>query len=227
MSVRHECKLQGPSHEQWNPLYCGAKLNDGTYCVRYRVKRVDGTHAPKCPTHLKEAISREVSAVRSRERDSYLLREEVSAKFRVLRDNPNLLDLQDELAIFKAYLDAGLQRWQDSNEKLEFEEISWVFDKIEQLSILIERIIRIRNETALTIAEIHYLQVQIAKILKKYIPEEKLRPALEELFKITSSERQTDLTYRDRIEEGIIVKGESRLGPDFAYVGDFLDAQRD
>ena len=101
-------------------------------------------------------------------------------------------------------------------------ETEWIFDKLERVSVLVERIVKIRNDTALTVAEIHFIQTQMATILKKYVPENVLRSAVEELFSLTSTEPQSRLGYSDKIIDGEVVKGESALGA-FSYLGDELE----
>jgi len=219
VTVSTEVRTTGPSHPQWNPDFCGTPLRDGRYCVRFKSKRADGSRRPGCAHHARMSI-RSSENQTTAGNYSYVLREEVSAKFNALRAKSDLLDLTDELALFKALITQGIEQLSKEDE-FSLGEAEWIFDKLERVSTLVATIVKIRNDTALTVAEIHFIQVQLAAILKRYVPAEQLRAAVEELFKLTSTQPQSKLGYSDTIVDGEVVKGESTLG-EFSYLEDTL-----
>jgi len=134
---------------------------------------------------------------------SYALREEVSAKLRHFSQDYQKLDLMDELAVFRAYIAKGLELWEGQGD-LSLEEASWVFDKMERVGGIVEKIVRLRNETALTIAEVHFVQVSMATILKRFVPPEHLRSAVEELMRITAS-KSSETAPNEFVVDGVVV----------------------
>jgi len=217
--TKEAVRITGPSHPDWNPNFCGAPLRDGRFCTRFRSLRADGSRRSGCAHHAKVSIQQSENQTMMGNY-SYVLREEVSAKFNALRAKADLLDLTDELALFKALITQGIEHL-SKEEDFSLGEAEWIFDKLERVSTLVATIVKIRNDTALTVAEIHFIQVQLASILKRYVPAEQLRAAVEELFKLTSTGPQSQLGYSDRIVDGEVVRGESTLG-EFSYLEDTL-----
>jgi len=223
MATTDELRKVGPSHPEWDARRCGKRLKNGLYCTRFRSRRKDGSRRQYCPQHYNSQINREEKRV-IESGYSYVLREELSAKFNYIKNEGKLLDLENELALFRTYLARGVERLNTAEGSKEFElEAEWVFDKVERLTQLILGVVKVRNDTALTVAEIHYLQQGIAKILKKYLPEESLRGAVEELYALTAAEPQTKLRYDEKVEDGIVVQGEDPIAPQFRYIRKFLE----
>lgn len=202
-----------PGDPGWDERWCGYRIGEDRYCRKWRRILPDGSHGKYCHHHARFALVLAESVMQS---GSYLLREEVSAKFRAFAQKADLLDLTEELGILKAYLSAGLEHW-SKEEEITLEEISWVFAYIERLSNVIGTIVKIRNSTALTTAEIHYVQVAIAAVLKKFIPPDQLRAAMEALFAVTANEHQTQLKAWNSIENGVVEEGEDPLLEKWQY----------
>lgn len=217
--LRRECRQVGPSHPQWNPNWCGKKKKDGTYCVAWRQNRADGSKMKHCHFHSRSTLYCAENWMKTGQY-SYVLRAEVGAKFEAFRQRTDLLNLEEELALFKTYFSQGLTRWQEvATEENRFEEIQWVMTQVERLSKLVETIVRIRNDTALTVAEIHYLQVNIARILKKYLTEDQLRPAIEEIFSITETNKQSRTNERThQLIDGEVVRVVPDVDPSIKYI---------
>lgn len=206
-------KEQGPSHPDWDKRKCGHRLDDGTYCLAWRRRLADGTQGTLCGNH-----ARVTSPYFSKSR-SYLLREDVQAKFENFKQATDQLDLKEELALFRAYLAKGLEKWQEEGE-LEFAEIHWVMDSIDRLSKLVQTIVTIRNSTALTMAEIQFLQLGMSQVLKKYVPTEALRSAVEDLYRLTSRGHNTLLAKNEKIIDGQVAEYDPKEGvdPKFHYI---------
>ena len=194
-----------PSDPGWDARWCGWNLSGGRYCRRWTMIRIDGTRTRYCPHHQPTAVDAALVATKGH---SYIFREELSAKVRHFMNEVDLLDLREEMALARSYLNTGLQRWAEEGSKVTFEEIGWVFEKIDRLTQMIERVIRIRNETALTAAEIHYLQIAIGALFQKWVPLDDQRRALEDLYKMVSEERG-EIDNRDFLSpHGTIVRKE-------------------
>lgn len=189
--------------------------------MKWKSLRTDGTRRDFCVLHFERKIDTVDKRVTNKGRvtqASYVLREEISAKFSAFINSTELLDLTKELILFRSYLSQGLEHWQELEDKFTFSEADWVFNRVERLSKLIETIVRIRNDTALTVAEVHYIQVAVATILKKYVPTERLREAVEEIFKLTATAEHTEVDpYYDKVVDGEVVEGDCTLG-EFEYV---------
>lgn len=82
----------------------------------------------------------------------------------------NPADLTGELALMRALLQDYLDRFED-NVKLPYDDIERIFGMIEAIGRMIERIAKILNSTALTQAEVQYLQARIADLLTVYVPD--------------------------------------------------------
>jgi hypothetical protein len=91
--------------------------------------------------------------------------EEKQAQF--LAD-PAPADLTGELALMRALLQDYLERYGDGTS-LPASEIDRIFGMIREISQLVERIAKILNSTALTQAEVIYLQARIADLLTRYV----------------------------------------------------------
>lgn len=187
-----------PGDPEWDDRWCGWPLGGERYCKRWTMMRPDRkTRTRYCPHHQPKAID---AALVHTKGVSYILREELSAKVRHFLEEVDLLDFKEELAIARAYLSVGLERWADAEQKVTLPEIEWVFGKIDKYTQLIERAIRIRNETALTAAEIHYLQIAFATVFQKWIPAEHQRRALEDVYRFVS-EKKHPIDNRDFLSD--------------------------
>lgn len=218
--LKEELSREGPNSSKWDDRRCGFLKKDGSYCLCFRRYLADGTRTDRCRYHgggSSTTIAKSLSHMESGT-TTYILRREVAARFRAFNNLTDKLDLTEELDIFRAYLSAGIEKWQEGGE-LTWDEISWVMQKIGDLSRLVEAIARIRNTTALTIAEVQYVQAYVASIMKKYIPEDRLPQALNDLYAATQTEPTHLKDYYDTIEDGEVVHHpESTLNPRARYI---------
>jgi len=96
----------------------------------------------------------------------------------------NLLDLADELQTQRALISEYIDRYKDG-AKLSEQSMGMIISWLNSVGIMVERMMKIRNETALTGAEIAYLQMRTADLVVKYIDDpEKRRAFVIELFEL-------------------------------------------
>ena len=79
-------------------------------------------------------------------------------------------DLTGELVLMRALLQEYLDRFGDS-DRLPYDDIARIFSMVEAISRLVERIAKILAATALTQAEVQYLQARIVDLLSTYVPD--------------------------------------------------------
>lgn len=106
-----------------------------------------------------------------------LKKERVQDKLQQYRDDPDRGELWEELALQRALL----QDFLDSAGNLDEEQAKTAFQFTESISRTLDRINKIMSRTALTQAEVQYLQARFADILTKYVPKDKRHSALREL----------------------------------------------
>lgn len=208
-----------PEDKGWNENWCGHKKRDGSYCKSWKTKRVDGSRRDKCYAH--GSLNRPQIYHTNRGRYSGVLRAELSAKLHAQIQAINTLDLSEELALIRAYLCQAIEKWRE--EEFSIEETNWIFKAVEQVSRLTETIVRMRNQTALTAAEVHLVQVGLAEIMKRYVPAKDLGNAVEDLFRITSGSdgTRTKMDHYDRVVGGVVVSD-----PEWESVEEFVRKKR-
>lgn len=106
------------------------------------------------------------------------LREKIEA-FKV--DDP--LSLIDELATQRALLADYMERFQTLGKSMPADEIFRLMSWIGDIGVMVDRMVKIRNSTALTAAEVAYLVARIPEVVTKYIDDpDKQRAFIAELF---------------------------------------------
>lgn len=109
-------------------------------------------------------------------------------KISELDDYP-LLDLVDELQTQRALLSQHMARHPDGVPMSE-NTISTMMSWLNSIGAMVERIMKIRNDTALTGAEIAHLKARTAELVVRYIDDpEKRRAFVIELFQLNQPER--------------------------------------
>lgn len=108
----------------------------------------------------------------------------MQSKMDELNDYP-LLDLADELQQQRALAAEYLQRWRDGFP-LQEQNISAMVSWFNTIGIMVERIMKIRNETALTGAEIALLKARTVNLVVEYIDDpQKRREFVQRLFQLS------------------------------------------
>lgn len=103
-------------------------------------------------------------------RYSTIKRAALQEKIEAFRNDPAAGDLRDELAILRALLEDYLGRF-DDNLNLTGADITLVYNMVDNIGRLVERIAKILAMTALTQAELQLLQVTLIDAIKEFIPE--------------------------------------------------------
>lgn len=94
------------------------------------------------------------------------------------REDERPKDLSDEVALLRALLSDLLDRFTRSPNATESDAIGDMVDRIARVA---EKWARIDNQTALTAAEVQYLQSRIVDIALKYVPAERREAFASEL----------------------------------------------
>ena len=85
-------------------------------------------------------------------------------------DDHNPLDLLDELKIQRALFAEYVSRFEVS-QALTASDINLLMGWSSEITRTVERMVKMRNETALTGAEVRYLAVRAAELVAEYIPD--------------------------------------------------------
>lgn len=168
---------------------CGAKTRTGGTCKNAQMPN------GRCRMHGGKA-GRPVIVGRY----SLSHRKALADKAQAFLNDPTPADLSGELALMRALLQEYLNRYGDGTH-LPVQEIERIFGMIEAISRLVERIAKILTSTALTAAEVNYLQVRIADLLTKYVPDDSKRQQfLDELSQSIGGGARHPAVYQDAIE---------------------------
>ncbi len=119
-------------------------------------------------------------------------RQELQDKMQEFLEDPNPGNLMSELALQRAMLQDFVERLGDT-VLIDVIMRKHVFEMIESISKVVERISRILNSTAITAAELQLLQMALPDLLLRYIDEPKKRLAfMGELRQLIGSANRPD-----------------------------------
>lgn len=154
---------------------CGAKTRSGAPCKNGAMAngrcRMHGGAQPKGADspNLKHG------------RYSPYLKQSLQAKLATVRDD-NPLDLLPELDVQRALFAEYMERFTEGM-KLSANDIAYLMNWSAEIGRSVERIVKMKNETALTNAEVQFLATRVVELLGKYIVESDRRAAfIHELF---------------------------------------------
>jgi hypothetical protein len=158
---------------------CNAKAKStGEQC---RLPAITG--GSKCRLHGGKSLKGVDSPVYKTGRYSKYVSHDIQANIADL-DSYSLLDLADELQTQRALIAKYLDRFREGYPMQE-QNIGTIVSWLNSVGIMVERMIKIRNETALTGAEIAHLKLRTADLVVKYIDDpERRRQFVSELFQI-------------------------------------------
>jgi hypothetical protein len=109
-------------------------------------------------------------------------RESLQEKIEEYRgENP--AELWEELALLRALL----QEWLSDLETVDEDSVGVILDLQNSIRRTLDTINKIQTRTALTQAEVEYLQSRIADVFKSYVPEDRRGDALNELKQLTEA----------------------------------------
>lgn len=144
------------------PGRCNAKTRSGGYCTNWPVQG-----KKRCRMHGAFAGRPVVTG-----RYSRVLRESLQTKYRQFLQDNDYRELRCEVAIQRALLSEYLARFRE-NVALTALDIARLFDWLDKIGRMVERVNRIEVSTALTAREIEFLEVIIVNLLMDYLPKEK------------------------------------------------------
>lgn len=104
-------------------------------------------------------------------------RKSLEAKAQAFASDPQPGNLLGELALMRALLQDYLERFPD-NQRLPYEDIARIFEMMEAISRIVERIAKIIASTSLTQSDIKHLQERFSLALLTYIPDAETRVAI-------------------------------------------------
>ena len=110
-------------------------------------------------------------------------------------EDPRPGDLTAELVLIRTLLQDFLDRFPDGIA-MSVKEITIIYDMVDAIGKTVERISRILNQTALTQADINYLQAVLTDLLTRYIDDPEKRIAfLGELRQSMGSDASTNRRF--------------------------------
>lgn len=113
-------------------------------------------------------------------------RKSLQKKIRKFREEENPAQMWEELAVLRALL----QDWISELETVDGDSVSVVVDLVNALRKCLNTINQIRTRTALTAAEVEFLQARMADVLQKHLPREEQATAVRELKQITEADEK-------------------------------------
>lgn len=162
---------------------CGGTTRRGTPCSQPAGWGTDHVGNGKCKLHGGASLKGAESPLYKTGRYSRYVPKSVQSKITELDKYP-LLDLADELQTQRALIADYLERVQ-KGYPLQEQNIDLLVSWMNKVGVMVERIMKIRNETALTSAEIAHLKLRTVDLVTKYIDDpEKRRQFVIELFQI-------------------------------------------
>lgn len=111
-------------------------------------------------------------------------RESLQEKIQEYREEENPAELWEELALLRALL----QEWLSELETVDEGTVDVILNLQDSIRRTLDTINKIQTRTALTQAEMEYLQARIADVFKSYVPKENRDDALNELKQITETD---------------------------------------
>lgn len=163
--------------QQADSEICGATTRDGSKCQRPAGWGTDrdegrckqhGGNGGRPPKHGRYAAERSESLQR---------------KIQEYRNDPNPAEMWEELALLRAVL----QEWLKDMDEVTEDSVSVLLDLQNSIRRTLDSISKIQSRTALTAAEVEYLQARIADLFSSYVPAEQRNDALNELEQIVDS----------------------------------------
>lgn len=161
---------------------CGARTKAGKPC-----KRAGAGAGGRCYLHGGASPGRPCVTGRY----STVHRRSLAEKMHTFSADPTPGELWQELALQRALLDEYLDRFPDGRA-LPADDIERLFGWLESIGKQTERIHRIMAQTALTVAEVNYLQAALGDLLRKYLPDDDRRALLDELKSVTGGKMAAD-----------------------------------
>lgn len=150
---------------------CGAKTRRGTLCKKSPIAGRE-----RCKFHGGATPRGPESANWKHGRTAYKFHGELLEKFRAASDIETPTDLLPELAVQRTLFGHYLERFVEGYT-IKALDVDSMMRWLDSIGRTVERIVKIRNETMLTVAETLFLQAGIIGLLDEYIPDPDKRGA--------------------------------------------------
>lgn len=150
---------------------CGARTKSGGVC-----KNRPLSGRKRCKFHGGATPRGPDSANWEHGRKAYQFHGELLEKFRAAASVEDPTDLLPELATQRTLFSHYLERFVDGY-KIKSTDIDSMMRWLDAIGKTVERIVKIRNETMLTVAETQFLQASIIGLLDDFIPDPNKRKA--------------------------------------------------
>lgn len=146
---------------------CGAKKSKGGLC---RNRPVKGGNSGRCRFHGGASQNGPESSGWKHGRYAAVFKDELKQKYIDAASIEDPTDILPELAAQRAVFASFIGRLEEGR-KLTASEIDSIIRWSETIGKMVERVVKMRNETMLTIAETLFLQAGIIRLLDEYIPD--------------------------------------------------------
>ncbi|PSQ96955.1 MAG: hypothetical protein BRD55_04770 [Bacteroidetes bacterium SW_9_63_38] len=113
-------------------------------------------------------------------------RESLQEKIEEYRREDDPASLWEEVALLRALL----QEWLSELETVDEDTVGVVLDLQDSIRRTLNTINKIQTRTALTQAEVEYLQARMADVLKTHVPKDRRADAIEDLKALTTPSKQ-------------------------------------
>lgn len=176
--------------------YCGAKNRSGQPCKRPAGWGTDHVGSGKCKLHGGSSLKGfEHPNFKTGSNSIYrdFLPDQIKAKVAAF-ENADPLDLTHELAITRGLLAEFLSRFV-TGTNLDAISISIASDLIDRINKTVATISKIKNDTALTGAEVTFLAMRMITLLDRYVDDADKREAFKsEIFSLAVPENTSLIT---------------------------------
>jgi hypothetical protein len=113
-------------------------------------------------------------------------RESLQEKIQEYREEDDPTQLWEELALLRAVL----QEWLSNLETVDEDTVGVILDLQNSIRRTLDTINKMQTRSALTAAEVEYLQARMADVFKSYVPRENQEDAINELKQLTEPDGQ-------------------------------------
>lgn len=141
---------------------CGAKTRGGGKCKKPAMPN------GRCKLHGGKSPAGTDSPHFRHGRYSQVFRQTLAEKFLHASEDAKPLDLLPELAVQRTMLSYAIEQ-ADSKPKPKTEDLKVISSLTEDVVRTAATITKVRNDTALTVAEIRYIQNGMMRLLEKYV----------------------------------------------------------
>ena len=156
---------------------CGAKTRGGGTCKKAPVKG-----KTRCKLHGGATPSGPANANFKHGRYATVFRGQLAEKFLHATDETAPLDLLPELAVQRALLSQHIETISQKTNKPSIDELKSISVLAEDVVRTAATIAKVRNDTAMTVAEIKFVQMSMMRLIEKYVTDpNRRRNFIEEL----------------------------------------------